>query len=46
MEEQERVCNTCGNYDPVEGVCKRTGESHYGYDGEDCEKWKDWEETW
>jgi len=40
---EDRCCNTCGHYDPMEGVCGRDGANRRGYDGEDCSMWDDWE---
>ena len=41
---EDKECNTCAHYEPFGGVCKQTGELKHGYDGEDCQKWVDWEE--
>ena len=41
--EEERECNTCASYDPVEGRCGLKDIYVHGYDGEDCHDWQDWE---
>jgi len=32
-------CNDCKNYDAIEGICKLTGENHYGCEGA-CNKFE------
>ena len=44
--DEERECNTCEYYDPMEGVCVKTQEYRHGYEGTGCPDWKDWEDKW
>ena len=41
--EEDKECNTCEAYDPVEGRCAIKDVYVHGYDGTDCEEWRDWE---
>lgn len=49
-EDFDCECNTCKHYDPMDGICRITGEHQHGYD--DCcavDKneslcWEEWEE--
>ena len=44
-------CNTCKNYDPMNGICQITGNNQHGYDF--CEAmgtelnpmWEEWDEN-
>lgn len=39
-------CNTCRYYEPEEGFCMKLGGQRHGYDGSDCDEWRDWENVW
>lgn len=41
--EEEKCCNTCLHYDVEDGVCKKDGKNRYSFEGEDCDRWSDWE---
>ena len=41
--EEDRRCNTCIHYDPDSGVCEKTGEKRFTFDGKECDRWIDWE---
>ena len=41
--DEDRECNTCASYDPVEGRCGLKDIYVHGYDGQDCPDWSDWE---
>ena len=41
--EEEKCCNTCLHYDVENGVCKKDGKNRYSFEGEDCDRWSDWE---
>ena len=38
MDEKE--CNSCRFYDPMDGYCVQREIYCHGYDGDDCEEWQ------
>lgn len=40
----DRDCNTCRHFDPMDGKCGMDGEEHDPCQ-EPCERWADWEDT-
>ena len=41
--EEEKCCNTCLYYNVEQGVCSKDGTNRYSFEGENCERWVDWE---